>query len=120
MTVLGTMTLIMKLTIYQDEMSVDLPRENTVVTTTEKHQKPCRGSARVIDARYSEAMSILMADGLSAPESVKAVYTIDTVVWGQVRFLPLHLDKHYINMSRMLKKLSAKEHSDITDNAIFS
>ena len=59
-----------------------------------------------------------MADGLSAPESVKAVYTIDTVVWGQVRFLPLHLDKHYINMSRMLKKLSAKEHSDITDNAI--
>ena len=30
----------------------------------------------------------MMADGLSAPEAVKAVHTIDTVVWGQTRFLP--------------------------------
>ena len=48
---------------------------------------------------------MLMAEGLSAAEAVKAIYIIDTIVWHQPRFLPLVLDKDYVNMQSKLKKL---------------
>ena len=73
-------------------------------------QLHCLESKRHIYPKYLEAMSILMADGLSAPEAVKAVHTIDTVVWGQSRLLPLRLDKSYLNMSRKLKKMTPEQY----------
>ena len=75
-------------------------------------QLHCRESKRHISAKYLEAMSILMADGLSAPEALKAVHTIDTVVWGQTRFLPLRMDKSYLNMTKKLKKLTPEQYLD--------
>ena len=56
-----------------------------------------------------------MAEGLSAAEAVKAAYIVDTVVWNQVRLLPLVLDKDYMNMQRKLKKLSGKECAELID-----
>ena len=64
---------------------------------------------REIEPRYLEAMSLLMAESLSAAEAIKAVHIIDTVVWDQVRLLPLELDKDYQNMQRKLKRLIVKD-----------
>ena len=51
-----------------------------------------------------------MAEGMSAAEALKFGYIWDTEVHDQVRYLPLVLDKDYINMQRKLKKLSRKGH----------
>ena len=72
--------------------------------------KPLRAgkSSTLVEPRYLEAMALLMSDNLSATEAIKAVYTIDTVVWGQKRFLPLRLDKAYTNAFSALKKIQPK------------
>jgi len=54
---------------------------------------------------FKEAMALLMSENLSASEALKAVYTVDTVVWGQTRLLPLRLDKSYMSAYKKLKKL---------------
>ena len=77
-----------------------------------------------VEPRYLEAMSLLMSENLSASEAVKAVHIIDTVVWGQVRHLPLRLEKHYMNSFKLLKKFNAKQAKplpvtvDISNNTI--
>ena len=55
----------------------------------------------LVEPRYLEAMSLLMADNLSAPEAIKAVCTVD--VWKQTRHLPLELDKAYTNAQAKVK-----------------
>ena len=57
-----------------------------------------------------------MSDKLSASEAIKAVYTIDTVIWGQVRHLPLRLDKSYMNAFTALKKMQSN--NEIIANSI--
>ena len=66
-------------------------------------------SSRLIEPRYLEAMSLLMSDNLSATEAIKAVYTVDTVIWKQKRHLPLELDKDYMNVYAKVKKLQSKQ-----------
>ena len=63
-----------------------------------------------VEPRYLEAMALLMSENFSASEAVKAVHIVDTVIWGQVRHLPLRLEKHYMNSFHLLKKLE-KQHS---------
>ena len=83
---------------------------NNDIRATHLRMKPLHGekSSSLVEPRYLEAMALLMSDNLSAHEAIKAVYTIDTVVWGQIRFLPLRLDKAYTNALKALKKIQPK------------
>ena len=90
--------------IQVDDLSMQTPVRMFEKTKNTEHR--VRANNTSAHPKYLQAMSLLMAEGLSAAEAVKAVYVIDTVVWGQVRFLPLELDKDYINMHGKLKKLS--------------
>ena len=54
-------------------------------------QQPVRilghaSKGRIVNPKYLQAMSLLMAECTSAPEAVKAAPIIDTVVWNQERF----------------------------------
>ena len=77
--------------------------ENVPVRTVNKH-----GKCNLIEARYLEGLSLLMAENLSASEAIKAVHIVDTVIWGQVRHLPLRLDKVYMKAYKTLKKLQSQ------------
>ena len=68
-----------------------------------------KGKGNLIEPRYLEAMALLMAEGLSASEAIRAVWIIDKVVWNQVRHLPLRLDKSYMKAYTRLKKLSSQK-----------
>ena len=63
----------------------------------------------IIGPRYLEAMALLMSENLSASEAIKVVHTVDTVIWGQKRHLPLRLDKNYMSAFKALKKMKAHE-----------
>ena len=63
-----------------------------------------KNKCNLVEPRYLEAISLLMSENLSASEAIKAVHIIDTVVWGQIRILPLRLDKVYMNSRKKLKK----------------
>ena len=52
-----------------------------------------------------------MSDALSAPQAIKATYTIDTIVHGQDRFLPLQMDPEYQIAYSKLKKLQKQQDS---------
>ena len=58
-----------------------------------------------IEPRYLKAMSLIMAENMSASEAVKVVYICDTTIHGLTRHLPLHLDKLYLNSCKRLKRL---------------
>ena len=76
-----------------------------------------RGGDSRIEPRYLEAMSLLMAENLSATEAIKAVHIVDTIVWGQTRHLPLRLEKEYQHVLCMYKKLQTqKSLNHDTDN----
>ena len=47
----------------------------------------------LVEPRYLEAMSLLMSKNMSTPEAIKALYIVDTKIWGQTQHLPLKLDK---------------------------
>ena len=64
-----------------------------VRVTTSNYER----SSTLIEPHYLEAVALLMSDNLSASEAVRAVHTIDTIIWGQKRHLPLRLDKSYMN-----------------------
>ena len=60
------------------------------------HVKNTRGKhGTLVEPRYLEAVSLLMFENMSAPEAIKAVYIVDTKIWGQTRHLPLEIDKQY-------------------------
>ena len=92
-----------------------------VTDLTEQTSVRMLDNTRVVHSKYLQASSMLMAEGLSAAEAVKAIYIIDTIVWHQTRFLPLVLDKDYVNMQSKLKKLSVnifqKEENNDTEVA---
>ena len=67
-----------------------------------------KSKSNLIEPRYLEAMALLMAEGLSASEAIRAVYIIDKVIWNQVRYLPLRLDKSYMKAYTKLKKMSSQ------------
>ena len=50
-------------------------------------------------------MTLMMPGNLSATEAVKAVHVVDTVIWEQIRHLPLRLGKLYLNSLQLLKKM---------------
>ena len=52
-----------------------------------------------------------MSDALSAPQAIKATYTIDTIVHRQDRFLPLQMDREYQAAYSKLKKLQKQQDS---------
>ena len=60
-----------------------------------------------INPKYLKAISLLMAEGMSAAEAIKSTFVVDTVVHEQFRLLPLALDKDYNNTRSKLKKLSS-------------
>ena len=70
---------------------------------------PGSGVFSNVEPRYLDAMSILMSENLSASESVKAVYIVDTIIWKQIRHLPLRLEKHYMNTFNLLKKFEKQK-----------
>ena len=43
-----------------------------------------------------------------ASEPIRAINIIDTVIWGQVQYLPLRLDKSYMKVYKKLKKLQSQ------------
>ena len=57
----------------------------------------------IIEIQYLEAMVQLTSENSSASEAIKAVHTVDTVVWGQQRHLLLRY-KNYMNAFKALKK----------------
>ena len=67
------------------------------------------GKCNLIEPRYLQGISLLMSENLSASEAIKAVHIVDTVIWGQTRFLPLRLDKVYMKAYKNLKKLSSQQ-----------
>ena len=62
----------------------------------------------LVELRYLEAMSLLISENMSAPEAIKAVYIVDTKIWGQTRHLPLELDKQYTKSPSKMKKFQGK------------
>lgn len=74
------------------------------INTTVRDKK----DTRIVQPEYSKALSLMMAEGLSAAEAVKCGFIWDTEVYEQKRLLPLALDKDYINMKAKLKKLSGE------------
>ena len=82
--------------------SVPLRKEGQAGSGTYAHILP----------RYLKAMSLLMAENLSASEAVKVVYICDTVIWKQVRHLPLRLEKQYMNAYKRLKVLRGSEQKE--------
>ena len=102
----------------QIEMRHELTQTDDHPQTVPVRLKSVRGEkwSSLIEPRYLEAMALLMSDNLSASEAVKAVYTIDTVIWGQVRHLSLRLDKSYMNAFTALKKMQSN--NEIIDNSI--
>ena len=83
---------------------------------------PGSGVFANIKPEYLEAMT-LMSENFSATEALKAVHIVDTVIWKQTRYLPLRLDKHYMNSLRLLKKLdkdysSRNEYDNLTSQIL--
>ena len=73
------------------------------------HVENTRGKhGALVEPRYLEAMSLLMSENMSAPEAIKAVYIVDTKIWGQTRHLPLELDKQYTKSPSKLKMFQGK------------
>ena len=72
-----------------------------------------KNKCNLVEPRYLEAISLLMSENLSASEAIKAVHIIDTVVWGQIRILPLRLDKVYMNSRKKLKKLDMQKNDQL-------
>ena len=128
----------------EEEIELDFPSEINVSYSTRQNSKrsvfginqstqtentvarvPVRmmnetGKSNLIESRYLEAMSLLMSDGLSASEAIRAVYNLDTVVWKQNRHLPLRLDKPYMKAFKRLKKLlSQQKHNKERENEPF-
>ena len=66
---------------------------------------------RLFKPCYLEAISLLMAESLSASEAIRAIYIVDTTVWNQTRYLPLELDKMYTNSLAKYKKLQKQNPS---------
>ena len=93
----------------RSEPSVDKSKQTSCndIQDTPLRMKPLRAnrSSSLVEPRYLEAMALLMSDNLSASEAIKVVYTIDTVVWGQTRFLPFALSA--------LKKIQPKADTTI-------
>ena len=62
-----------------------------------------------------------MSDGLSVTQAIKAVYTVDTIIHGQMRLLPLRMDKEYQTAKSKLKRLEKQDSlkpasvSDVSD-----
>ena len=83
-------------------VNADLPVKTTVRVINKK------GKGNLIEPRYLEAMALLMAEGLSASEAIRAVYIIDTVIWKQIRYLPLRLDKSYMKAYSKRKNLNSQ------------
>ena len=63
---------------------------------------------RLFKPCYLEAISLLMAESLSASEAIRAIYIVDTTVWNQTRYLPLELDKMYTNSWQNTKSYRSK------------
>ena len=72
-------------------------------------------NTRIVQPKYVKALSLIMAEGLSAAEAVKCAFIWDTEVYDQKRLLPLALDKDYINMKAKLKKLSGESNVDVDE-----
>ena len=68
----------------------------------------------LIEPRYLEAISLLMAENFSASEAIKAVAVVDQIVWKQKRHLPLELDKDYINLTQKLNKIKGIGNENVT------
>ena len=60
-------------------------------------------------------MTLIVSENFSAIEALKAVHIIDTVIWKQLRHLPLQLDKLYINCLQLLKKMD-KDYTSRNEN----
>ena len=85
-----------------------------VVSVGTQHQSLLKISTRqgqVYDPKYLQAIGIMMSDALSAPQAIRATYTIDTIVHGQDRFLPLQMDREYQAAYSKLKKLQKQQDS---------
>ena len=70
--------------------------------------------------KYLEAIGVMMSDGLSAPQAIKATYTLDTIVHEQERYLPLSMDPEYQAAYSKLKRMQKQGASDarIEDDVI--
>ena len=75
---------------------------------------------QVCDPKYLQAIGIMMSDGLSAPSAIRACFTLDTIVHGQDRFLPLNIDKEYKAAYSKLKKLQKQQNSrdDVSNDIV--
>ena len=88
--------------------------------------EPGSGIYKNIKPDYLEGLAFIMSEGASASQELKHAYIWDTIVWKQVRHLPLRLDQHYMNSFKLLKKLN--HHSSVnkstsdsnTDDTAFS
>ena len=54
-----------------------------------------------------------MAENLSASDAICAVFIIDTVVWNQIRYLFLDLDKVNTKSLTSLRRLQEQEHAQL-------
>ena len=70
----------------------------------------------LIEPHYLEGLSLLMSENLSASEAICAINISDTVIWGQVRYLPLGLDKSYMKAYKKLKKLRSQSTQQSVQN----
>ena len=59
-------------------------------------------------------MALLISENLSRSEAIKAVHTVDIVVWGQKRHLPFKLDKNYVSAFKVLRKMKSFKVTDFT------
>ena len=90
---------------------------NLVPSAVESKDKPVRilnksGKKMLVEPRYLEALSLMMAENLSASEAIRAGYIWDTIVWQQKRHLPLRLDKSYMKARKKLKRLQPQNFSE--------
>ena len=53
-------------------------------------------------------MSKIMSNRLSSSETLQAIATHDWIVWGQIRILPIELDKELNSAKAKYKNLTAK------------
>lgn len=60
--------------------------------------------SQFLEKNSKKESEMMMSEGASASQALKHAYIWDTIVWKQVRHLPLRLDQHYMNSLKLLKK----------------
>ena len=67
------------------------------------------GIYHTVDPDYLKCMALIMSENLSASEAIKVVHIMFTVIYKQIRHLPLRLEKNYVKAVQRLRKLGGSE-----------